>query len=227
MAIKATTHGVSGEGRSLEDVEEGASVERRLLVDGSHESRPGLGSGEEVSLNIELEAYRFPSTRSANGVQRKYSTRGKRRTLGDLVLELNLSLEDVGGGPGLSEGDAVLGVDVLALDVTSDGVGLGVAGSSDLEGDVVGSAGLPKGGKEGGSKLASILESKRLYVGTRCKATGIPRRVGSSSRAEPLLAPHQPFPAPTTASSSAKATLHCTVTVQLPRYSAPVAVRAL
>jgi len=202
-------------------------VERRLLVDGRHEGRLGLGSGEEVSLNIELEAYKSRSTRSANGVQRKHSTRGKRRTLGDLVLELNLSLEDVGGGPGLGEGDAVLGVYVLALDVTSDGVRLGVAGSSDLEGDVVGSAGLPKGEKEGESDLASILECKRLYVGTRCKATGVPRRVESSNRAEPLLAPHQPFPAPTTAHPSARATLHCTVTVQLPRFSAPVAVRAL
>lgn len=33
-------------------------MERGLLVDGSHEGRLGLGSGEEVSLDIELEACR-------------------------------------------------------------------------------------------------------------------------------------------------------------------------
>lgn len=77
-----------------------------------------------------------------------------KRTLGDLVLELDLRLEDVGRGPGLGEGDAVLGVDVLALDVTVDGVGLGIAGSGDLERDVVGRAGLEEEGRKSGSGLA-------------------------------------------------------------------------
>ena len=36
-------------------------------------------------------------------------------TLGDLVLELDLGAECVGGGPGLSDGEAVVLVGVLAL----------------------------------------------------------------------------------------------------------------
>lgn len=63
-------------------------------------------------------------------------------TLGDLVLEFDLSLEDVRGSPGLSESYTVLGVNVLALEITSDGVRLGIASSGNTESDVVGSAGL-------------------------------------------------------------------------------------
>ena len=51
------TYGISGEGRALEDVEEGTSVEGRLLVDGSDVGRLALGSGKEVTLDVELEAY--------------------------------------------------------------------------------------------------------------------------------------------------------------------------
>ena len=58
-------------------------------------------------------------------------------TLGELVLQFDLSLENVGGGPGLGEGDA-LGGGVLGFDVTSDGVALVVARSGYLELDVVG-----------------------------------------------------------------------------------------
>lgn len=63
-------------------------------------------------------------------------------TLGDLVLEFDLGLENVRGGPGLGEGYTVLGIDVLGLEVTSDGVRLGIAGTGDTESDVVGGAGL-------------------------------------------------------------------------------------
>jgi hypothetical protein len=68
--------------------------------------------------------------------------KGRKRTLSELVLELNLGLEDVGGGPGLGEGNAVLGVDVLALEVTSDGAGLGVTVTGDAELDAVGGTSL-------------------------------------------------------------------------------------
>jgi len=51
------TYGISGESRALEDVEEGTSVEGRLLVDGSDVGRLALGSGKEVTLDVELEAY--------------------------------------------------------------------------------------------------------------------------------------------------------------------------
>lgn len=58
-------------------------------------------------------------------------------TLGNLVLELDLGLEDVGGRPCLGEHDAVLVVGVLGLNVGSDGSAL-VLAASDLEGDTGG-----------------------------------------------------------------------------------------
>lgn len=61
----------------LEQVNGGASVERRLLVDGSEDSRLLRLCGVQSSREVELEA------------------------LGDLVLELELGAEQVGGGPGL------------------------------------------------------------------------------------------------------------------------------
>lgn len=85
-----------------------------LLVDSSNDSGLlGLG-GVQRGRKVELEA------------------------LSDLVLELNLGSEQVGGSPSLGEGDTVLEVDVLALDVTSDGVRLGVSSTGDLEGGRVG-----------------------------------------------------------------------------------------
>lgn len=54
----------------------------------------------------------------------------------------------------LGNGEAVLEVDVLALDVTVDDVGLGVAGTGDLEGNVGGGEGLDlKGGTVDGVVL--------------------------------------------------------------------------
>jgi hypothetical protein len=66
----------------------------------------------------------------------------KLETFGDEVVELDLVTEDVGGGPGLGEGETMNLVGPFALDVTVDGIGLGIAGSLDLEGDVGGSLGL-------------------------------------------------------------------------------------
>lgn len=43
-------------------------------------------------------------------------------TLGDLVLELNLTFQDVGGGPGLGESEAILAVSVFGFDVSSNHV---------------------------------------------------------------------------------------------------------
>ena len=51
-----TTHGVSGEGGALEDVKDGAGVERGLLVDGGDERGLSLGGREEVTLDVKLEA---------------------------------------------------------------------------------------------------------------------------------------------------------------------------
>jgi hypothetical protein len=118
-------------------------VEGRLLVDGSKDGRllglGGVKGGSEVQL----------------------------QSLGDLVLQLDLGSEEVGGGPSLltsiskriqmegrgtylGEGQAVLEVDVLSLNVTSNGGRVGITdtgnleddvgrgGSLDLEGDTVG-----------------------------------------------------------------------------------------
>jgi hypothetical protein len=114
----------------LEEVNGSPGVEGRLLVDGGEDSRLlGLGwveGGSEVQL----------------------------QSLGNLVLKLDLSSEEVGGGPGLGElsalpcdsetsritdlgeGKTVLEVDVLSLDVTGNGGRVGIPDTGDLEDDV-------------------------------------------------------------------------------------------
>ena len=143
---RITAHGVGGEGGALEDVEDGAGVKRGLLVDGGDERGLSLGGREEVTLDVKLE------TCGVESAPALFPGIGTGPTLGDLVLELHLGLEDVGRGPGLGESDAVLGVDILALDITVDGVGLGVAGSGDLERDVVGRLGLEEDGRKTGGR---------------------------------------------------------------------------
>lgn len=94
----------------LEKVNNSTTVQARLLVDGSND-RALLALGRvQRGREVQLE------------------------TLGDLVLELDLGTEQVGRGPCLGEDDAVLKVDVLALDVTGDGVRLGVTRTGNLEG---------------------------------------------------------------------------------------------
>jgi hypothetical protein len=70
-------HQLSQLGTHLEEVDGSPGVEGRLLVDGSKDSRllglGGVKSGSEVQL----------------------------QSLGDLVLQLDLGSEEVGGGPGL------------------------------------------------------------------------------------------------------------------------------
>ena len=57
------------------------------------------------------------------------------QALGKIVVELELRLEDDGGGPGFGQDEAVLVVRVLGLDVTADALQLGVAQTHDLEGN--------------------------------------------------------------------------------------------
>ena len=80
-----------------------------LLVDGSNDGAllvlGGVKSGQEVQL----------------------------QATSDLVLELDLSSEDVGSGPSLSDGDTIFGVDPLALDVTGNGTGFRISETGDLE----------------------------------------------------------------------------------------------
>ena len=104
----------SGSSAYLEEVDERTGVEAGLLV-GRGERRTLAGAlGNEGGGEVELE------------------------TLGKVVLSLNLSLQDVGSGPSLSEDDAVGLVGVLGLNVARDQVRLVVARARDLECDAGG-----------------------------------------------------------------------------------------
>ena len=111
-------NGVSSEGGALEEVKVLTGVQTGLLVGGSEKSVLGLLLGDEGGDELELEA------------------------LGDVVLELNVVAENVGSGPGLGEGDAVLSVLPLGLEVTVDGLRLGVSDTENAEGDTVRGPGL-------------------------------------------------------------------------------------
>ena len=87
-------------------------METALLVDGAEDGGLGTLLGGERGGEVKLE------------------------TLGNLVLELDGVAEDVGGGPGLGDGEAVGLVGPLTLEVTGDDVGLAVLVACDLEGDV-------------------------------------------------------------------------------------------
>ena len=93
-------------------------MEAGLLVGGGEESRLRTGVGGEGGRELELD------------------------TLGDLVVNLDLGLEDVARRPGLGERQAVGLVEELGLDIASNEGRLGVADTADLEEDVGGSGGL-------------------------------------------------------------------------------------
>lgn len=154
-------------------------METRLLVDGREQSSLLAALGDQRGAQIELE------------------------TLREVVLGLNLGAEDVGGGPRLGEDDTVGLVGVLGLDVTVDEVGLGVLGTSDLEGDVGGGGGLDL---EGGAVeveipaqqvvggLAEVLRVTRGGVSTTIErsswpstTTNSPSRTGERAGGETWL----------------------------------------
>jgi len=62
--------------------------------------------------------------------------------LGELVLDLELGAEDVGGCPGVREDRSVFIVLVFRLEVAGDVSVLALTGSIDTEGDVGGRLGL-------------------------------------------------------------------------------------
>ena len=93
-------------------------MEAGLLVGSAEEDRLDVLIGLEGGCGLELEA------------------------LGNLVIELDLVAERVGGGPALSDGQAVGLVGVFALEVTGDEGCLQVTASVDLEDDVRGSGGF-------------------------------------------------------------------------------------
>lgn len=64
------------------------------------------------------------------------------QAVGELVFDLELGAENVGGSPGVGEDSSILWVGIFGLEVTSDQTALRVLGSSDLEGHIGGSLGL-------------------------------------------------------------------------------------
>ena len=85
-------------------------MDARLLVDTTNGSSLASFLGLQCGVQVNLEA------------------------LGKLVLELNQSLQGVGGSPGLSEGDSVSLVCPLGLKVAIDRAL--VAGTKDTEGNI-------------------------------------------------------------------------------------------
>jgi hypothetical protein len=77
-----TEDGVEVGGGTLEEVEEGAGVQVGLLEEEVDLGALGLGAGEVLGQDLGLE------------------------TLGDVVVELELGVEGVGGGPDLGECEA-------------------------------------------------------------------------------------------------------------------------
>jgi len=105
-------NGVGGEARALEEVNGGPGVQAGLLVDSSQNSS-FLGFGRvERSLQVELQ------------------------TLGDLVLELELRSEEVGGGPSLGKDQPILKVDVFPLDISRDSIARSVLLTRNFESHV-------------------------------------------------------------------------------------------
>jgi hypothetical protein len=54
-------------------------------------------------------------------------------TFSDLVVELDLSAKNVGGGPGLCEGETILGISIFGLDISIDVCCLRVALTGNLK----------------------------------------------------------------------------------------------
>jgi len=92
----ATGHSIGSDCGTIKDVEKGARVDTRLLVGETELNRFCVLLGVESRGRFDLEA------------------------LGNLVLELELGAEDVGGRPSLGEGKAVSFVGVFTLEVALD-----------------------------------------------------------------------------------------------------------
>jgi hypothetical protein len=96
LSMKNKGRNPEGDNTNLEDIQNRAGVKARLLVGGAEEDRLCVLVRVESGGGVELEAF------------------------GDLVLELDLGAERVMGGPGLSDGQAVVLVRVFALEVAGD-----------------------------------------------------------------------------------------------------------
>lgn len=87
----------------LENINDSTSMETRLLVNSVEKCRLLVLLRKQRGIQVELE------------------------TLRNLILELNLGFQDVGGCPTLGEDKAVLEVGILGLNVPIDGIVFGLA----------------------------------------------------------------------------------------------------
>lgn len=123
--------GVGGDGGALQEIEESSSLERGLLEEERELGVLSTGRGDKRGGELTL------------------------KTLGKSLIDLNLGVEDVGGGPSLGDGDTVGLVGVLGLEVTGNGaVLLGRLTLGD-KGNTVGGLGLDLEG--GSSKVVVVL----------------------------------------------------------------------
>lgn len=130
----------------LEEVDGGSGVNAGLLVDGGNDGALLVLDRVEGGQKVQLEAS------------------------GDLVLELDLGSEDVRGGPSLSDGDAVLGVNPFPLDITGYGARLGVTETGNLEaGGERGSLNLERSAVDGVVLEQEIRGAKESEIDQLCR----------------------------------------------------------
>lgn len=96
----------------LQQIKSSAGVDAGLLIDGIDHSRFGILVRLEGGRNIDFE------------------------TLGNLVLNLQYTTEDVGGGPSLSEGQAIFAVGIFCFKLAGNDISLVVAITRNFEGDI-------------------------------------------------------------------------------------------
>lgn len=136
---------------NLEDIKESAGVEAGLFVGGSQQRRLGAFLRQQSSSEVELQ------------------------TLGNLVLELNLSAKHVRGRPGLGESETMVLEVVLGLDIASDS-SLGIPDESSLEGHTGRRGGLHI---ESGAMDGEVLAEK--VIGGLSKVLEAEKRVRSET----------------------------------------------
>ena len=100
------------DGTNLQQIKNSAGVKAGLLICGIDQSRLGVLVRLEGGGNINFE------------------------TLGNLVINLEETTEDIGGSPSLGEGQAVFAVGIFCFELARDSIGLVVTITRDFEGDI-------------------------------------------------------------------------------------------
>lgn len=106
----AANNNIGSEGGTLEEIDVGTRVDAELLVLNTDLGVLLALVGDDASTNVQLQA------------------------LGDLVFDLDLGGDMVGSGPGLSDSQTILVVDIFGLELTVDVTRLVVLVTEDVEG---------------------------------------------------------------------------------------------